>query len=503
YWCGDKYAKDSLRQFLKEKYGDVKALNKAWKAGFKSFDDVEPPVAGGKKYSDRALVDFHKWYYSSMTDLAEFWVKTARELYPDTPIYLCTGGDGNPMMGADFSDQARRIAPYGAGIRITNQGDNVFENFSVTRMVSSACRLYGQYYTTEPGGDNTPDGIVTRVFDAAAGGAIGAYFKYLMDAPDLPNVRGIKFAEYNKYFRKNTPRLKIAALMPNTSLSLKPGIIYDFIRRSSLLRRAQDFEWLDENMIEDGLADRFSAIVLLAGKTYEQATLDRLEAWVKNGGVLFASNDTLPLVNVEGKNCAWLKKSRQSFTPGIPEEYAAAAKNAKGDGLDADVTIPVLDEMDEKALLSAARPLGEGWTVVFPEDEYLYLGLVSACLYSENGPWSARCRLVNAGEPDPGCLAARRVDGEFDSVISSVIDTGEGKKVYYMNNSFEDVYKTLPGGREILVRARSIAEADLKEVCGGQEFTYTPWADPFGLPNAPDHRLDYTCGELKDYALVW
>ncbi|MBP5274737.1 MAG: alpha/beta fold hydrolase, partial [Abditibacteriota bacterium] len=324
---------------------------------------------------------------------------------------------------------------------------------------------------------------------------------YLMDAPDLPNVRGIKFAEYNRYFRKQAPLLKTAALMPNTSLSLKPGIIYDFIRRSSLLRRAQDFEWLDENMIEDGLADRFSAIVLLAGQTYEQATLDRLEAWVKNGGVLFASNDTLPLVNVEGKNCAWLRKSPRPFTPGVPEKYAA--ETAKKEGRDAEAALPGAGEIDEKALLSAASHFGEGWTVVFPEGGPLYIGLVSACLYAENAPWSGRCRLVNAGEPHPACLAARRIDGEFDEVISSVIRTGEGKKVYYMNNSFEDVYKALPGGRELLIRARSIAEADLEEACGKQEFGYTPYEDPFGLPNAPDHRLDYACGDVKDYALVW
>ncbi|MBP5275156.1 MAG: beta-galactosidase, partial [Abditibacteriota bacterium] len=65
YWCGDKYAKDSLRQFLKEKYGDVKALNKAWKSSFRSFEEAEPPVLEGKKYSDRAVVDFHRWYYVS------------------------------------------------------------------------------------------------------------------------------------------------------------------------------------------------------------------------------------------------------------------------------------------------------------------------------------------------------------------------------------------------------------------------------------------------------
>ena len=72
-----------------------------------------------------------------------------------------------------------------------------------------------------------------------------------------------------------------------------------------------------------------------------------------------------------------------------------------------------------------------------------------------------------------------------------------------MNNSFEDVYKTLPGGREILVRARSIAETSLEEACLGQEFEYSPYADPFGLPNPPDHRLDYSCGGMEDYALVW
>jgi len=47
---------------------------------------------------------------------------TAREFFPNTKIYLCTGGDGHPTHGSDFTHQARIAAKHRAGIRITNEG---------------------------------------------------------------------------------------------------------------------------------------------------------------------------------------------------------------------------------------------------------------------------------------------------------------------------------------------------------------------------------------------
>ena len=318
YWCGDPYAKISFDNWLKNKYNkNIIDLNRAWNDNYTNFDEIDCFVPNKNIMTNRKVMDLSDWYLESMTDLSEFWVATARELYPDTKIYLCTGGDGNVMLGADFGDQARRIAPYNAGIRITNQADDVFQNYSLTRMASSATRLYGAYYTTEPGGDNIPDGIAGRVFDATAGGALGAYFKFLMDSPDLPNVRGLKFMDNAKYFIYNEPKLTVAALMPNTSIALSPNKINDFMKQTAFLRQALDYEWLDENMISDDLLNNFKALVIISGDTLEQRTFDKIETWVKNGGVLFVSNNNLPFKNIEGNSIEWVKENKLKASPAV------------------------------------------------------------------------------------------------------------------------------------------------------------------------------------------
>lgn len=317
FWCGDVYAQKSFRDWLQKKYTQVSQLNKAWNTSYDNFNEITCFIPDSKIQNNRAIMDLSRWYMESMTDLAEFWVKTARELYPNTKIYLCTGGFGETMLGADFGEQVKRIAPYGAGIRITNQGDDVFENFSFTRMVSSATRLYGQYYTTEPGGDNTPNGIPGRIFDATAGGAIGAYFKYLMDSPDSANIRGIRFMDNSKYFMYNEPKLSVATIMPNTDIALYQSDISKYLKQTTKLRKALDYEWIDENMIGDNLLNNFKAVAMLTGTTLEQKTIDKLEAWVKNGGVLFMSNENLPLVNVENVSTKWIKANKQKNSPAI------------------------------------------------------------------------------------------------------------------------------------------------------------------------------------------
>ncbi len=300
WWCGDRHAAAHFRQWLRARYGSIDRLNRAWSARYSGWDTVQPFLPA-KAPGRRALADQALWYTGSMTDYAEHWVRTARQLYPKLPIYLCTGGDGAIELGADFGAQARMCAKYQAGIRITNQGDDAQMNFAITRMVSSSCRLYGGYYTTEPGGDNTPAGMPGRVFDATTGGAVGAYFKYLMQPPDQPGPNGIVFMDNVQYFRRFEPKLPVAAVMPNTSLALDGSVIGSFLSRTADLRDALDFEFIDENMIDDGLLQRFRAVVMTAGDTLERSRLDRLQQWVRQGGLLLIARECTPVRDVQGR----------------------------------------------------------------------------------------------------------------------------------------------------------------------------------------------------------
>lgn len=305
WWCGDEYARADWRRWVAAAYGGIEAVNAAWGAEYPDLDAIEPFVPS-EAPSRRAAVDLVNWYSESMTDLAEYWVASARELYPDKPIYLCTGGSGEPMLGADFAAQARMCARYGAGIRITNESDDAAMNFAVTRLVSSATRLYGGYYTTEPGGANSPQGIAGRVFDAVSGGARGVYFKTLITDPDRPSEQAVRLAENMHRLVPYSPQLTVAVLWPDCSIVLDGTVLNRFLSRVADLRDVLDVEFVSESMVRDGLLDSFSAAVIVSGDTFESSTLEALEGWVRRGGTLFCAQDSLPLLNVEGEPVEWM-----------------------------------------------------------------------------------------------------------------------------------------------------------------------------------------------------
>ncbi|HPN36638.1 MAG TPA: beta-galactosidase [bacterium] len=314
WWCGDRYAGIDLQRWVRNKYTTIGDLNRAWKSDYHSFDVIKPFMPQHAP-SPRAAVDMGRWYMGAMTDYAEYWIKTARELFPSLPIYLCTGGSGTAALGADFSAQARMCAKYNAGIRITNMNDDMMRGFALTRMVSSAARLYGGYYSNEPAGDNTHKGIAGRVFDVVSGGGRGVYFKSLYLNQPKVTLAGLLFTDFAEYLKPNTPKLTVAALMPNSSIILKERTLYQFLDRTTKLRDILDFEFIDENMISDGLLQNFKAIVILSGNTLEASVLEMLKKWIKDGGVLFISMDSYPLHSIEGWKATWLQAPNAEKIP--------------------------------------------------------------------------------------------------------------------------------------------------------------------------------------------
>ncbi len=83
FWCGDDLAAADFRRAMSELYqGDIGSLNRAWKSHYHSFEEVAPFLPQDAP-SRRARLEFLGWYRDSMTRYAEFWLSTARELFPD------------------------------------------------------------------------------------------------------------------------------------------------------------------------------------------------------------------------------------------------------------------------------------------------------------------------------------------------------------------------------------------------------------------------------------
>jgi len=335
WWCGDKYAVQDFKKYIAKKYNSLDELNVVWKTNFSSFELIDFPnlrysypvsreiykfipsflkpsakfiynllKSDSKKETKDIIVeqqwlDFVEWYISSMTNWAEFWLKTARKYFPDSEIYLVTGGDGNPMMGADFAAQTKIAAKYNAGIRVTNQTDDYSYSFALTRLVASASKFYKSYFTTEEVWISKPESVMMRIFDVISSGSKGFYCKNIIGAgkdyctkKDFPAGESTKGAEILSknlhYFKISKPIIKTAVFFPNTSIAFDPSILDSLYKQCAKLRDVLDFDILDENMIKDGALENYKFLIVIQGKLLSQELLKRIKEWVESGGIFIS-----------------------------------------------------------------------------------------------------------------------------------------------------------------------------------------------------------------------
>ena len=295
YWAGDRYAIMDFQRWLKNKYRDIASLNQDWRTNYRQFTKIETFLRKDAP-STRAWLDMLDWYKGSMNEWASFWMKTTRRHFLDTDIYLCTGGDANPMHGSDFADQCEIAASVSGGVRITNEGSSYINNFSLTRWVSSAGKLYGAYYGFEPAGAVSPQAVAARCYNATASGAkqLHAYFGNIF-GPQQAEANWIKAAPF---LRRRSPKVEVALFYPQTDIQLRGQ---NFLRYARQLRDFFDFDYLSEGMIRDGGLNHYKVLILAGGHTAEITTLRLIRSWcLWEGGIVIASGSSAPIKTVEG-----------------------------------------------------------------------------------------------------------------------------------------------------------------------------------------------------------
>jgi hypothetical protein len=354
WWCGDEYAKRDFRARMLERYGVIEGLNSRWGTRFRdqsaiAFPDVSRPtleflfsefkrrvptsckpllksIKGAltvrvirtlpRRFRSRICaiedhpnptlrrcLDFVQWYQDSMTRWAKHWIKSASSHFAGPSIYLVTGGDGEPWLGADFSAQVAVAAKFGAGVRITNHSDHYADSFARSRLVTSASKYYRAFFTTEEAGVNSAAGVTMRVFDALSSGAAGLYCKGLMGIGHDPcsgrsspyggiTEGGRNLQRFRTYLRVSAPLTNVAVLYPNTSIAVRPAILPTLHFQCARLRALLDFDLADENMIRDGCLDNYRFLVLLAGDLLRRGTIEKVEDWIRSGGILISTIGT-------------------------------------------------------------------------------------------------------------------------------------------------------------------------------------------------------------------
>ncbi|NOY69446.1 MAG: family 14 glycosylhydrolase [Deltaproteobacteria bacterium] len=349
WWCGDTFALSDFRQHVMDKYGGIQVVNQLWETSFTKFSDITFPAVNSSTSADMAdllirhipqnlrpffsfgnsmwtkwigpaaerlmekfkrtaentpdigrlhyRLDFTRWYRDAMTRWAEFWLKTAREYFPENDIQLVTGGESSPESGADFSGQAAAAASVGGGIRITNQNDDYAQSFILTRLAASACKNYRASFSTEEAGVNHAYGVTMRIFDGITTGVSGLYFKGLMGCGHTPcgkqgydigklTAGAENLRKYTAILSMPPPLIKVAVFYPDTDVMVRPETRKKVWHRCRKLRRLIDFDMIDERMVMDGHILNYSFLLVLEGEWITSGALSRIASWVKTGGIL-------------------------------------------------------------------------------------------------------------------------------------------------------------------------------------------------------------------------
>ena len=304
YWAADELAQADFRTKLKHQYGEISRLNATWNAHYDSFDQINtflPETA----LTRRQRVDFANWYMGAMSEWCEQWAIWSRAALPTTVIHQSSGGWGPVQIGTDYSYQARSMAKVHGGMRLTNEGDDFPDNFTITRMAASAARFYGIPLGYEPGGYGSKRGVMARLFNTVTTGGVHLFY-YLgnLTGNDQALEAWLKYAPLLDQRAK--PLIDVAAFYPDTSLKLDDELVRyrwasTFFTVGRTLREEVDFDYASEQMILDGALDRYRVLLFLWGAITEKPVLEKMDQWVRSGGTLvFAQSPRGLPTSVEG-----------------------------------------------------------------------------------------------------------------------------------------------------------------------------------------------------------
>jgi hypothetical protein len=459
YWCGDDSAVADYRRWLQDRFGTIDELNRRWSSAYESWDIV--PCTHENAPSARAWLDQMKWYRDAMTAWAGRWMDIAKAAFPGVELYLCTGGDGMPQHGSDFSAQCKLAAACGAGVRITNEGSDYLFNFIITRLVAAASRHYGAFFGFEPASTIDERGIVARIYNVAASGARQLH-EYAENFYDFEKREAkpavLKGYEDNATFLKDgTPRVAVAVFLPVSDFTCHDvGFSSRLIAGARWIRDIVDFDFVDEHLIVDDALSHYRYLIVLDGEIADEEALEALDRWVRHGGVLISWRMLKTIDGDDSVSCRLFGLTDQGeeltgiqglrlVEPAFLEHFGAAphpitAHSFRGF---AETARPLAVLEKDKASAVWLNRHGEGYAIYFAGpveqdvdlsftwmgDQHLYLQLIRDCLF-------------NLSRVCIGWQDLPRLDDAPDQVY--VTDMGD--QLLCLNYSDRPVQKETPAG---------------------------------------------------------
>jgi hypothetical protein len=382
WWAGDALAVAAFRKAMRERYDSIAELNAAWGTTYASFDNVTTFLPD-RAPNDRAHADFVEWYQQAMTDWAVFWVGATRKAFRKTEIYLCTGGEGSPFLGADFTAQTAAIARFRAGVRITNEGSDYAQNFTITREVATATRHYGTFCGFEPASHVDSNGVVARIYNATASGA-----HQLHDYK--PNLLSHADASM-KNFRANAPLLvprrpqvDAALYLSRETWALDQDAVHRTLALAAKLRDVSDLGFVTRRSAMDGHLRQYRVLVLAESSVLEPKAAAAIERWVRAGGTLIVAGrvgerlhdnaawrarllretSAKPVLDGEPPSHWQLNVGSANDEPWLTGQWHGPERTMRWSGARAGVLLPVKADTDYRLRLSLSVPKAAGAVTV-------------------------------------------------------------------------------------------------------------------------------------------
>lgn len=242
------------------------------------------------EFGRRKRIDFANWYVGAMSDWCQKWAVWAREAMPQASIHQSSGGWGPVEIGTDYSRQARDMARVKGGLRLTNEADNFADNFSITRMASSAARFYGARLGYEPGGYGSKRGVMARLYNTLTNGGDHLFY-YLSNLTANDHALEAWLRHGPLLDQRAKPVIDVAAFYSDTTIKLDDDVLrYRFasalLTKARALRAELDYDYVSEQMILDGALDRYKVLVFLWGHVTEKPVLERIDRWLRAGGTM-------------------------------------------------------------------------------------------------------------------------------------------------------------------------------------------------------------------------
>ena len=280
-WCGDELAKADFAKCMKEKYGSIEALNRAWGTEHCDFSsDMMPGVGVG----GIAELDRERWYADSLTKFTDKVCAIIRKHFPNTRGAMPLGivGDRN---GLNKSDAVKLCAKYNITPRWTGWAhlSDFGRSDSLCKRVSSAARLYGTDFGLEAALELYEDNAGNAVFEARSNGAVlihndpGNYAR----APEL-------YRKLTEVLCGELPIIDTAVFYPLEDIWLSRIDIYDFAKDTGIIRAHTDYDLADSGMICEGFLERVKTLILTDGVTIPEKALKVIRKWKEKGGIVKA-----------------------------------------------------------------------------------------------------------------------------------------------------------------------------------------------------------------------